>query len=315
MVYRVPVRESGVRAALGSVVRRRYREVRAVDRVSLEVDFGEVVGFIGPNGAGKTTTLKVLSGILHPTAGRVEVAAHQPWRRRPVFLKQIALIRGNQPLVAVEQTVLDLLRYQQLLYEVPEGEFRPTVSRLTAMLGLEPLLARQARALSLGERMKVSLALALAYRPRILFLDEPTIGLDASAALEMRGFLAEYAAVGEATILLTSHYMADVESLCPRVVLIDRGSIAHDGDLEALSARISPYKLLRLQLADGARGDWERFGEVTSLREGRLELRVARERAPEVTAQLLATVPVLDLAVENPPLESVIDRVYREGLS
>jgi len=315
MTYRVPVRDAGLGAALKSIVRRRYREVHAVRDVSFELAPGEVVGFIGPNGAGKTTTMKILSGILHPTSGEVRVLGHVPWRRRTEYLKRIALIRGSQPIGGpVELTVLDALRYQQLLYEVPEADFRANLAELTELLELDHLLQRQVRALSLGERMRAGLALALLYRPEVLFLDEPTLGLDVTAASTMRRFVAEYAARTGATVLLTSHYMADVQSLCPRLILIDHGRVRHDGPLGELSAKVSPYKLLRSGAPDSDEQAFADAGEPVASGDGTWVLRVRREDVPRTTARLLAELAVADLAVEEPPLENVIDQIYREGV-
>ena len=316
MTYRAPVREAGLRAAVRSLFRREYREVGAVQGISFDLEAGEVVGFIGPNGAGKTTTLKILSGILHPTGGEARVLGFVPWRREPGFLKQIAMIRGSQPIGGPgELTVMDALRFQQLIYEVAEDDFGTNLAELTELLDLGPLLQRQVRALSLGERMRAGLALSLLYRPRVLFLDEPTIGLDVTAVGMVRRFIADYSRETGATILLTSHYMADVERLCERIVLIDKGCLRYDGELEGLSRRLSPYKLVRVAVLGGMRPEWLRFGEVVEAEDGKVSLRVRREEVPAVTAQLLAELPVADLAVEEPPLESVIDRVYREGVA
>ena len=316
MTYRAPVRAAGLKAAVISLFRREYREITAVQGISFEVDAGSVVGFIGPNGAGKTTTLKMLSGILHPTRGTAEVLHFTPWRREAAFLRQIAMIRGSQPIGGPsELTVMDALRFQQLIYEVSTDEFRQNLAELTEMLDLGPLLERQVRALSLGERMRAGLALSLLYRPRVLFLDEPTIGLDVSAVEMMRRFIADYSRTTGATVLLTSHYMADVETLCKRIILIDKGRLAYDGDLAGLAATLSPYKLLKVALAGEARPDWAGFGEVVAAEESTVSLRVHRREAPGVTARLLAELPVADLSVMDPPLESVIDRVYREGVA
>ncbi|MDP9317307.1 MAG: ATP-binding cassette domain-containing protein [Chloroflexota bacterium] len=316
MTYRAPVREEGLRASVVSLFRREYREVRAVQDVSFELGAGEVVGFIGPNGAGKTTTLKILSGILHPTGGEARVQGFVPWRREPGFLRQIAMIRGSQPIGGPgELTVMDALRFQQLIYELSEDDFRRNLSELTELLDLGPLLQRQVRALSLGERMRAGLALSLLYRPRVLFLDEPTIGLDVSAVGMVRRFIADYSRETGASILLTSHYMADVERLCRRIVLIDKGCLRYDGDLEGLARILSPYKLVTVAVLGGTRPEWLRYGEVVEAEDGKVSLRVQREEVPAVTAELLAELPVMDLAVEEPPLESVIDRVYREGIA
>ncbi len=316
MTYRAPVREAGLRAAARSLFRREVREVRAVQGISFDLEAGEVVGFIGPNGAGKTTTLKVLSGILHPTGGEARVLGYVPWRREREFLRRIAMIRGSRPLsVPGELTVLDALRFQQLVYEVSQDGFKRNLAELTDMLDLGPLLDRQVRALSLGERMRSGLASSLLYRPEVLFLDEPTIGLDVSAVGMMRRFVADYSRETGATVLLTSHYMADVETLCRRIVLIDQGKLAYDGDLAGLSARLSPYKLLKVTLAGTGDVDWTSYGELMECDDSRVSLRVPRGEVPAVTARLLAELPVADLAVEDPPLESVIDRVYREGVA
>ena len=316
MTYRAPVREAGLRAALASLVRRTFREVEAVRAISFSLEPGEVVGFIGPNGAGKTTTLKMLSGILHPTGGDARVLGFVPWRRERAFLRQLAMVRGSQPIGGPgELTVMDSLRFQQLIYEVSDADFRRNLAELTEMLDLGPILERQVRALSLGERTRAGLALALLYRPRVLFLDEPTIGLDVTAVGMMRRFIADYSRQTAATILLTSHYMADVEHLCRRIVLIDKGRLAYDGDLARLSTTLSPYKLVKVAIADESRPEWSAFGEVVEAEGRKVSLRVHRQEAPAVTARLLAELPVADLSVEDPPLESVIDRVYREGVA
>ncbi|MDX6252644.1 MAG: viologen exporter family transport system ATP-binding protein [Kribbellaceae bacterium] len=245
MTYRAPVREAGLRAALRSVVHREHREIEAVAELSFDLRAGEVVGFIGPNGAGKTTTLKILSGVLHPTSGEARVLGFVPWRRQRDYLKRIALVRGSQPISGpAELTVMDSLRYQQVLYEVPRSDFDSTIDELVDLLELASLLDRQVRALSLGERMRAGLATTMVYRPKVLFLDEPTLGLDVSAAATFRRFIANYATRTGATVLLTSHYMADVEALCRRVILIDRSRVRYDGELGSLAAKLSPGRLI-----------------------------------------------------------------------
>ena len=314
MTYKAPVRGHGVRGSLRALIHRTFRSVEAVKAVSFEVEPGEIVGFIGPNGAGKTTTLKMLSGVLHPTGGEATVLGHTPWRRERDFLLQIALIRGSKPFELFgELTVMDVLRFQRLIYEVPEDDFKRRVAELTELLDLDPLKRRQVRALSLGERMRVGFANALVYRPKVLFLDEPTIGLDVSAASAVRGFVRDYCNETGATVLLTSHAMNDVEMLCKRVVLIDRGELRFDGPLQTLATRLAPWKLLRVAVSDGDAVDWTRYGEVVGFDDGHAEIRVPRDDAPAVTGRLLAELPVHDLAVEDPPLESVIDLVYKES--
>jgi ABC-type uncharacterized transport system ATPase subunit len=315
MTYRAPVRGSGWRATLGSVFNRQYKDVPAVENISFDLRPGEVVGFIGPNGAGKTTTMKILSGLLHATSGRVRVLGHSPWQRRTDFLRRIAFIRGSQPVGGPQElTVLDSLQYQRLLYEVPLAQYEQNLDELTAMLDLGDLLERQLRALSLGEKMRAGLALSLLYRPEVMFLDEPTLGLDVTGATTMRRFVAQYAEQTGATVLLTSHYMADVSSLCPRLVLIDKGTIRYDGKLDALAAKLSPYKLLRIT-APGA--DEQRLrdaGELVEHADGTWVIRVPRADVARTTASLLTDLEVADLSVEEAPLEVVINQAYREGV-
>ncbi|WP_344173357.1 ABC transporter ATP-binding protein [Kribbella lupini] len=315
MTYRAPVRGSGWRATLGSVFNRQFKEVSAVQNISFELSPGEVVGFIGPNGAGKTTTMKILSGLLHATSGQVRVLGHSPWQRRTDFLRRIAFIRGSQPVGGPQElTVLDTLQYQRLLYEVPLVQYERNLVELTTTLELGNLLERQLRALSLGEKMRAGLALSLLYRPELMFLDEPTLGLDVTGATTMRRFVAQYAEQTGATVLLTSHYMADVATLCPRLVLIDQGTIRYDGKLDELAAKLSPYKLLRITAAGADEQRLREAGELVEHSDGTWVIRVPRADVARTTASLLTDLEVADLSVEEAPLEVVIDQAYREGV-
>ncbi|MGC4938348.1 ABC transporter ATP-binding protein [Kribbella sp. DT2] len=315
MTYRAPIRGSGWRATLGSVLNRRYKDVPAVQDISFALNPGEVVGFIGPNGAGKTTTMKILSGLLHATSGEIRVLGHTPWQRRTDFLRRIAFIRGSQPVGGPQElTVLDSLQYQRLLYEVPSAQYEQNLHELTTMLDLGDLLERQLRALSLGEKMRAGLALSLVYRPQVMFLDEPTLGLDVTGAATMRRFVAQYAEQTGATVLLTSHYMADVSTLCPRLVLIDKGTIRYDGKLDALAAKLSPYKLLRITAPTADEQRLRAAGELVEHADGTWVIRVPRADVARTTAQLLTDLDVADLSVEEAPLEVVIDQAYREGV-
>ncbi|MGY5060724.1 ABC transporter ATP-binding protein [Streptomyces sp. 900105755] len=309
MTYRVPVREASLRAAVRSLWHKETKDVDALDTVDLQVAAGEPVGLIGPNGAGKTTLMKILSGLLKPTEGRVRVLGEEPFARRAAHLRRIALVRGSQPLGAIaELTVMDSLRYQRLVYDVGEASFRRNLEELADLLNLGALLNRQVRALSLGERMRAGLAMALVYRPEVLFLDEPTIGLDVSAALQTRSFLRDYMAQSGATMLLTSHYMADVAELCPRVVLINHGRKIYDGDLSGLTGRVRDDKLVEVWLPDGA----ELNIGLPSVRHGnRYEFSVARGQVQEVVGRLLADTTVLDVSVKDAPLDVVMDQIYR----
>ncbi len=312
--FRVPIRQSGLRAALAAVVRPEHRVIEAVRDLSFHLPAGQVVGLIGPNGAGKTTTMKLLAGVLQPSEGAATVLGYRPGRRERDFLRSIALLRGSQPLGGpLELTVMDQFHYRRLLYEIPRPDFADQLAELGPLLELEELLNRQVRALSLGQRMRAGLALSLLHRPRVLFLDEPTIGLDASAALAFRGYVARYAAATGAAVILTSHYLAEVEALCSRVILIDRGTVRFDGELAALARTLSSWKEIRLSHDPTRVVDWERYGDIVEARDGSVSLRVERDRAPEIAARLLAEVRPTDISVVDPPLEIVLDQYYRSA--
>ena len=246
--YRVPVRAEGLVASLKSLGRREYQEVEAVRGVSFEIEAGEMVGFIGPNGAGKTTTLKMLSGLLHPSAGRAAVLGQIPWERRPEYLSQISMVLGNKSQMLWDIPPLDSFRVLAEIYRVPPDEYQQTIDELIDLLDMEALLEKPVRNLSLGERMKCELVAGLLYRPKVMFLDEPTLGLDVSMQGRLRRFFAEYNQRSGVTVILTSHYMADVTALCPRVILIHQGELLYDGELQGLASRLAPFKLVRLAL-------------------------------------------------------------------
>jgi ABC-2 type transport system ATP-binding protein len=315
-VYRVHEREEGMAATLRSLFKRRFRDVVAVGGISFQIDAGEVVGFLGPNGAGKTTTLKMLSGLLYPTGGEARVLGHTPWRRERAFLSQITLVMGNRSQLLWDIPAADSLRVLQEIYRIPETRYRRTLAELAELLDLGPLLHKPVRNLSLGERMKVELAAALVHSPRVLFLDEPTIGLDVTMQARIRRFVAEYNRRTGATILLTSHYMDDVVALCKRVVVIHHGRLLYDGGLASLAERMAPYKLIGLTLNGNALDvPLEQYGEVVSREENRVTLRVARDLAPDRTARLVRDLQarLADLSLEDPPVEEVIDRVFSAG--
>ncbi len=309
--YRVHERAPGIGAALRSLFRRRYREVRAVDGVSFEVAAGERVGFLGPNGAGKTTTLKVLAGLLHPSAGEALVDGHLPRRREDAFLKKITLVMGQKQQLLWDLPPAETLAFNRAVYDVPRALFDETVAELTERLELKDLLKKPARQLSLGERMKCELAAALVHRPSVLFLDEPTIGLDVSMQVVIRDFIKRYNERHGATILLTSHYMDDVAALCPRVVVIDKGQISYDGALEDLVKRVRPDKRLVLRLArpvDAA--DLTVFGRLVAHDDARAELQVPQSEVATVVACALERLPIADLTLENAPLEEVMSELF-----
>jgi ABC-2 type transport system ATP-binding protein len=311
-VFKVPEREAGLRAAVGSLFRRRHREVRAVDGISFDIAPGEVVGFLGPNGAGKTTTLKMLAGLLHPTDGEARVLGEVPSRRRPGYLRRMSLVMGNRNQLHWDLPAADSFELNRAIYQIPWADFRRTKAELLELLELGDLVTKPVRNLSLGERMKVELAGALLHQPDVLFLDEPTLGLDVTMQRRIRAFVADYNRSQAASVLLTSHYMADVEALCKRVIVIDHGRIRFDGDLSALATDVAAYKELGVTIEGDA--DLTGFGEIRAREGDRVTLRVPKAQAPGVTARLLAEHTVLDLTVEDPPIDDVIELLFRRDV-
>jgi ABC-2 type transport system ATP-binding protein len=305
----VPVREAGLRAASRSLFRRQHKQVRAVDGISLDIARGEVVGFLGPNGAGKTTTLKMLSGLLYRSSGEASVLGYVPWRREKDLLSQITLVMGNRNQLQWDLPVLDSYEMNRAIYRIPEPQFHRTRDELIAMLDLGHLVEKPVRNLSLGERMKAEFVGALLHSPRVLFLDEPTIGLDITMQKRIRSFIAEYNRREGATVLLTSHYMADVQALCRRVIVIHYGRILYDGDLSALSDQFAGYKTITIVPQDPA-ADLSAFGEIMSRDGGRVTLRVDRAESSRVAARLLNDHQVTDLTIEDPPIDDVIEMVF-----
>ena len=309
--FKVPTREAGLKAALVSLFHRTYRIVKAVDEVSFEIEPGEVVGFLGPNGAVKTTTLKMLSGLLHPTAGQLHVLGYEPARRSKDYLRQITLVMGNRNQLAWDLPALDSFELQRAVYGIPGNEFKHTRDEFIDLLELQELIHKPVRNLSLGERMKMEIVGSLLHRPIVLFLDEPTIGLDVTMQRRIRSFIAEYNRRYGATVLLTSHYMADVEALCKRVIVIHFGKILFDGDLSRLVEQFSAYKTIGVTL-DNGNIDVSSYGEVVSRQGSHVTLRIPKAETPQVTARILAELHVDDLTVEDPPIEDVIDKVFSQ---
>ncbi len=309
--YVVSKRESGVLAALQSLVVRHTEEIPAVDGISFHLAPGEVVGFLGPNGAGKTTTLKMLSGLLHPTSGEVTVLGYVPSKRDKAFLRQITLVMGQRNELVWDIPALDSFELNRAIYRVPPADYHLMLKELTELLELGPLLHKPVRNLSLGERMKCEIAAALLHRPQVVFLDEPTIGLDVTMQRRIRKFIAEYNRRFGATVLLTSHYMADVEALCRRVIVIHNGKLLFDGELSSLVQKFTAHKTIVVQL-DDIQADLRAYGEVVSREDGHITLRVPKAETARVTERLLANLPVIDLLVEDPPIEEVIERVFAQ---
>ncbi len=310
--YKVPVRKAGLAASIGSLFKRENVIVKAVEEISFQIGQGEVVGFLGPNGAGKTTTLKMLSGLLYPTSGSVSVLGFEPSRRQSEFLRQITLVMGNRQQLVWDLPALDSFDLMRSIYSIPTADFTRTRDDFIDLLELKDLVNKPVRNLSLGERMKMEIAGALLHRPKVLFLDEPTLGLDVTMQRRIRIFIAEYNKRYGATVLLTSHYMADVEALCKRVIVIHHGKLLFDGELSNLVEQFSAFKTVGVTLQT-AGADLQKYGQVISQDGTRFILRVPKAETPQVTARLLADLPVDDLNVEDPPIEDVIEQVFAQG--
>lgn len=309
--YKIYQKQEGLRASIRGLLRRRYRIVEAVRGIDLSVDQGEFVAFLGPNGAGKTTTLKLLSGVISPSSGTARVLGHVPWRRENAYRRRFALVMGQKNQLWWDLPAQESFRLHQQIYRIEPEAFIARRDELVDLLGVRKLLGQPVRELSLGERMKMELIAALLHSPEVLFLDEPTIGLDVVAQHNIQNFLRYYQKLKKITILLTSHYMKDVVALCKRVVIITDGVIVHDGSLEEIIDRFSTHKVITLQFADnGLPIDISRFGEIIEEQAPRIKIRVAKQTVTESLAAILQQHPVEDISVEDPPLEQVIAEMF-----
>ena len=309
--YFVPERDAGLWSSLKSLVRRKSRVVRAVDTISFNIAPGEVVGFLGPNGAGKTTTLKMLSGLLYPTSGALSVLDYTPSRREKDFLRQITLIMGNRNQLQWDLPALDSFELNRAIYHIPQAEFKRIRDEFIDLLDLGALVNKPVRNLSLGERMKMEIVGSLLHRPRVLFLDEPTIGLDVTMQRRIRNFIATYNQRYGATVLLTSHYMTDVEALCRRVIVIHHGHILFDGRLTDLTEQFASYKTINVTLEDSSI-DLSSYGAVMEREAEMIKLRVPKTEAARITSRLLSECSITDLTIEDPPIEDVIEQVFTQ---
>ncbi|MDA8564320.1 ATP-binding cassette domain-containing protein [Mariniblastus sp.] len=312
--YRVYQKQEGMMASIRGLFHREYREVHAVRDIDLTVEQGEFVAFLGPNGAGKTTTLKLLSGVINPDSGTCKVLGHVPWERENEYRRRFALVMGQKNQLWWDLPAAESFRLNQHIYGVPREEFDRTKDELTDMLDVTRLLGQPVRELSLGERMKMELIAALLHKPDVLFLDEPTIGLDVVAQHKIQQFLKAYQQERETTILLTSHYMKDIEALCKRVVIIANGAIYHDGSLEDIVDRFSGEKIVTLQMTDGRSIDALRnLPGLVETEPPKIKFRVDRDDVGRTLSEILASHSVDDIVVEEPPLEEVISRVFSEA--
>jgi ABC-2 type transport system ATP-binding protein len=314
-VYPVAVKDPGLKGTLRHFFSRTYRQVKAVQDVSFDIAPGEVVGFLGPNGAGKTTTLKMLTGLIYPSGGSVRVAGHVPFERHADFLQKITLVMGQKQQLIWDLPALDSLRINAAVYGLSDRQFRDRVGELTELLALEGKLTQPVRKLSLGERMKAELLAALLHQPQVLFLDEPTLGLDVNAQIGVREFLREYNQRTSATILLTSHYMADITALCQRAIVICEGQLIYDGSLEGLLDQFAPYREVKVELATArSPSELSVYGEVGAIEGPSVRWLVRRDALTATVAKILAEIDVVDLTVTDPPIEETIGRIFLSGV-
>lgn len=313
--FRVAAKQPGMLNSFRHFFRREYRDIHAVLGVSFDIEPGELVGFLGPNGAGKTTTLKMLTGLIHPTGGVVQVAGHTPFKRRHEFLRSITLVMGQKQQLIWDLPAMDSLRINAAVYEIPDDVFKRRVDELADMLTIREQLSQPVRKLSLGQRMKAELLAALLHQPDILFLDEPTLGLDVNAQASVREFLREYNRRYGATILLTSHYMADITALCERVMLIHEGSMMYDGSLQGILHRFSPVREIKVEMKPPSPGtDLGEYGDVVECDDRSCRLLVERAKLTHSVSRLLADFEVEDLTITDPPIEEIIGRIFSEGI-
>jgi ABC-2 type transport system ATP-binding protein len=312
--YRVYQKQEGLLASVRGLFRRQHRLVEAVRGIDLEVESGEFVAFLGPNGAGKTTTLKLLSGVINPTSGTARVMGHIPWRRENAYRRRFALVMGQKNQLWWDLPAQESFRLHQQIYRIEPAAFERTRDELVDLLGVGHLLGQPVRELSLGERMKMELIAALLHSPEVLFLDEPTIGLDVTAQHNIQLFLRHYQQARKLTILLTSHYMKDVAALCRRVVIIAQGQIMYDGSLTGIVDRFSSHKVITLLFAgDTIPTGLSRYGEVLEENPPKVKLRVDRGVVADSLAAILAGQTVQDVSVEDPPLEEVIAEMFSQA--
>lgn len=317
--YPVYQKEPGFWGSIKSLFLRKYYDVKAVDGISFDIKEGELVGFIGPNGAGKTTTLKVLSGLLYPTSGEARILGYAPFKRQSQFQKQISLVMGQRNQLWWDLPAWESFILNKEIYEISDDQFQKMVKELSRMLGIEDILKVQVRKLSLGQRMKCELVASLLHSPKVLFLDEPTIGLDVVAQKAMRDFIKEYNKRFHATIVLTSHYMGDVKELCKRVVIIDKGKILYDGLLEKIVSKFAPFKVINVDFDPASSGQvgqeiLESIGDVKEFDGTSAKIQIRKKDVSEKASKLLSEFDVLDLTIEDPSIEDIIRQIFVSGV-
>lgn len=309
-VYRVYRKREGLRAAFTGLFRREHTDVRAVDDISFDIEKGEMVAFLGPNGAGKTTTLKLLSGLIYPSSGTATVLDHIPWKRENAYRRRFALVMGQKNQLWWDLPAQESFRLHQEIYRIDDATFRRRLDELTDLLEVKRLVSQPVRELSLGERMRMELIAALLHSPEVLLLDEPTIGLDVVSQRRVQEFLKFYQQEQQVTVVLTSHYMKDVEALCQRAIIINHGKIQHNGPLAEIVDRFSTHKVLELQFANEVPPDLARFGEVFDVQPPRVKIRIPRQKVPEALGAILSAYAIEDVGVHDRPLEEVIAEMF-----
>lgn len=309
--FKVFKKKAGLSGSLSSVFKRDYSQKHAVEDISFDIEEGEFVGFIGPNGAGKTTTLKMLSGLLYPSEGKVSVMGYEPFDREYDFLRKIALVLGQKRQLWWDLPPIESFVLNKEIYDIPDKEFKETLNNLTDLLDVNDILEVQVRNLSLGQRMKCEIIAQLLHRPKVLFLDEPTIGLDVVMQHSLRDFLREYNKTYNATIILTSHYMKDVQDLCERILLINNGKLLYDGNLESFVTKHTPKKFIKIVFSDKVlKKDLSKYGTIISFDKTFATLSIPKEKAMKSTAEIIQKFPVIDISIEDPDIEKVIRNVF-----
>lgn len=313
--YRVADKQPGMMGTLRHFFYRNYRTIHAVKNVNFQIDSGEIVGFLGPNGAGKTTTLKMLTGLIHPTSGTLQVAGFNPWQRKTDFLRKITLVMGQKQQLLWDLPAMESLRVNAAIFEIDRKTFKQRIGMLSDMLGLDKELNQPIRKLSLGQRMKAEFLAALMHQPEVLFLDEPTLGLDINAQGAIRSFLRDYNEQYKATILMSSHYMIDITALCERVLLIHNGEMRHDGPLTSLTENLVPHREITLEFESVVTpSQLQPYASEITLDHTTATLLVERDQIAHIVEQLLTNFKVVDLKITDPPIDNIIARLYRDGI-
>ncbi len=313
-IYKVSLKKPGLKGTIKHFFKRKYRDIVAVKNVSFTINSGEIVGFLGANGAGKTTTLKMLTGLIHPSTGNIKIVNHTPFKRNATFLKKMSLVMGQKQQLLWDLPAVDSLKINAAVYEIPDKIFQQRLQELAEMLSIKEQLNQPVRKLSLGQRMKAELLAALLRHPQVLFLDEPTLGLDVNSQAAIRSFLKEYNERYQATILLTSHYMADITALCARVLLIHEGQLIYDGNLEDLVEKFTPYKEVNIELSYSLSPEkLAQYGKVETMKGQEVRLLVKQEDLTDTIAKILAQLEINDLSVSDPPIEEVVSQIFSRG--